>query len=896
MIEHLVVRVAAEAEELWGGHPHIYDKIRAVTRFVYAFDEPCEGGRELLGGKGIGLAEMTQLGVPVPAGFTITTDACRAYMREGGLPAGLDEEIGEHIARLEQKAGKRFGDDDDPLLVSVRSGAAVSMPGMMDTILNLGLNDNAVEGLARTTGNVRFARDSYRRLAQMYGEVVDGIDGHRFEQVLGDLKRERGVQQDVDLTADDLAQLIEMFKAIHRQEMADDFPQDGREQLRRAVLAVFQSWQNPRAQVYRRTYGISDDSGTAVNVMQMVFGNKGERSATGVCFTRDPSTGEASVYGEYLVNAQGEDVVAGIRTPQPIEEIRERLPEAYDQLLDTMTRLEQHYRDMQDIEFTIEEGKLYILQTRSGKRTAAAALKTAVDMTSEGLIGREDAIARIDPVQLDQLLHPMLDPAAEVEVAARGLNASPGAASGAIVLDADTAEERGRAGDSVILVGWETSPDDIHGMIQAKGVLTAHGGMTSHAAVVARGMGKPCVAGCEGLTIDADARTVRIGNHELHEGDTITIDGGTGRVIIGEVALVPPQINEDFETILGWADDVRRLKVWANADNPEDSAKAREFGAQGIGLCRTEHMFFGEERLPVVQEMILAADEDGRRSALDRLLPFQQSDFEAIFEVMAGLPVTIRLLDPPLHEFLPPLEEVTDERMRHRIKALSEANPMLGTRGCRIGIQWPEIYEMQVRAIARAAKAVQERTGDAPLVEIMHPLVGFAEELRRLRELTVDVMREEAPEIEYLCGTMIELPRAALRADEIAEYADFFSFGTNDLTQTVLGMSRDDAEGKFLTFYLEDGVLETNPFETLDQSGVGDLMRIAVERGRSTKPDITLGICGEHGGEPRSVEFCHRLGLDYVSCSPYRVPLARLAAAQAVLKEGSRAQYVAAGG
>ena len=896
MVEHPVVRPAAEAEELWGGHPHIYDKIRAVTRFVYAFDEPCEGGRELLGGKGIGLAEMTQLGVPVPAGFTITTDACRAYMREGGLPPGLEEEIGEHIARLEQKAGKRFGDDDDPLLVSVRSGAAVSMPGMMDTILNLGLNDNAVEGLARTTGNVRFARDSYRRLAQMYGEVVDGIDGHRFEQVLGDLKRERGVQQDVDLTADDLAQLIEMFKAIHRQEMADDFPQDGREQLRRAVLAVFQSWQNPRAQVYRRTYGISDDSGTAVNVMQMVFGNKGERSATGVCFTRDPSTGEASVYGEYLVNAQGEDVVAGIRTPQPIEEIRERLPEAYDQLLDTMTRLEQHYRDMQDIEFTIEEGKLYILQTRSGKRTAAAALKTAVDMTSEGLIGREDAIARIDPVQLDQLLHPMLDPAAEVEVAARGLNASPGAASGAIVLDADTAEERGRAGDSVILVGWETSPDDIHGMIQAKGVLTAHGGMTSHAAVVARGMGKPCVAGCEGLTIDADARTVRIGNHELHEGDTITIDGGTGRVIIGEVALVPPQINEDFETILGWADDVRRLKVWANADNPEDSAKAREFGAQGIGLCRTEHMFFGEERLPVVQEMILAADEDGRRSALDRLLPFQQSDFEAIFEVMAGLPVTIRLLDPPLHEFLPPLEEVTDERMRHRIKALSEANPMLGTRGCRLGIQWPEIYEMQVRAIARAAKAVQERTGDAPLVEIMHPLVGFAEELRRLRELTVDVMREEAPEIEYLCGTMIELPRAALRADEIAEYADFFSFGTNDLTQTVLGMSRDDAEGKFLTFYLEDGVLETNPFETLDQSGVGDLMRIAVERGRSTKPDITLGICGEHGGEPRSVEFCHRLGLDYVSCSPYRVPLARLAAAQAVLKEGSRAQYVAAGG
>jgi pyruvate,orthophosphate dikinase len=868
-----------------------------VTRYVYAFDEPADGGRELLGGKGVGLAEMTQLGAPVPAGFTITTDACRAYMRGGGeVPDGLDAEIDEHIARLEQAAGKRFGDDEDPLLVSVRSGAAISMPGMMDTILNLGLNDDAVEGLTRTTGNPRFARDSYRRLLQMYGEVVDGVDGHRFEQALGDLKRERGVQQDVDLTAEDLAQLVETFKALYRQEMTDEFPQDPREQLRRAVLAVFQSWQNPRAQVYRRTYGIDDEIGTAVNVMQMVFGNKGDRSATGVCFTRDPSTGEHSVYGEYLVNAQGEDVVAGIRTPQPIETLRERLPEAYDQLMDAMTRLEQHYRDMQDIEFTIEDGRLYLLQTRAGKRTAAAALKSAVDMTAEGLIGREDAIARIDPMQLDQLLHPMLDPTAEVEVAARGLNASPGAACGAIVLDADTAEERGKAGESVILVGWETSPDDIHGMIQAKGVLTAHGGMTSHAAVVARGMGKPCVAGCEGLTIDADARTVRIGGHELREGDTITIDGGTGRVIVGEVALVPPQINEDFETVLGWADEVRRLEVWANADNAEDAAKAREFGAQGIGLCRTEHMFFGEERLPVVQEMILANDEEGRRSALKRLLPFQQSDFEAIFEVMAGLPVTIRLLDPPLHEFLPPLEDATDERMRHRIKALSEANPMLGTRGCRLGIQWPEIYEMQVRAIARAARAVQERTGDTPLVEIMHPLVCFAEELRLLRELTVDVMVEEAPEIEYLCGTMIELPRAALRADEIAEHADFFSFGTNDLTQTTLGMSRDDAEGKFLTFYLEEGVLESNPFETLDQSGVGDLMRIGVERGRGAKETIKLGICGEHGGDPRSVEFCHGLGLDYVSCSPYRVPLARLAAAQAALKEGNRAIYVAAGG
>jgi pyruvate,orthophosphate dikinase len=867
-----------------------------VTRYVYDFDEPADGGRELLGGKGIGLAEMTQLGVPVPAGFTITTDACRAYLREGGLPASLEDEVGDHVARLETRTAKRFGDTGDPLLVSVRSGAAVSMPGMMDSILNLGLNDDALAGLAGTTGNERFARDSYRRLIQMYGEVVDGIDGHRFEQALADLKRERGAQQDVDLSADDLARLLETFKGLYRQETGSEFPQDPREQLRRAVVAVFESWKNPRAEVYRRTYHIPDDIGTAVNVVQMVFGNKGDRSATGVCFTRDPSTGETGLYGEYLVNAQGEDVVSGVRTPQPIEEMRERMPGAFDQLLEYTTRLEHHYRDMQDIEFTVEEGRLYLLQTRTAKRTAAAGLKAAVEMTAEGLISREEAIVRIDPSQLDQLLHPMIDPEADFEVAARGLNASPGAASGAVVLDADTAAERGKAGESVILVRWETTPDDIHGLIQSKGVLTAHGGMTSHAAVVARGMGKPCVAGCEGLEIDIDARTLRIGGHDLREGDTITIDGGTGRVIIGEVKLVPPQINEDFETVLAWADDVRRLQVRANADNAEDSAKAREFGAQGIGLCRTEHMFFGEERLPVMQEMILASDEPGRRAALDRLLPFQQSDFEAIFEVMAGLPVTIRLLDPPLHEFLPPLEEATDARMRSRIRLLTESNPMLGTRGCRLGIQWPEIYEMQVRAIARAGKGVRERMGDAPLIEIMHPLVGFREELRRLRELTEQVMEEEAPELEYLCGTMIELPRAALRADEIAEVADFFSFGTNDLTQTTLGMSRDDAEGKYLTFYLEEGVIERNPFETLDQEGVGDLMRIGVERGRSTKPDLKLGICGEHGGEPASVEFCHKLGLDYVSCSPYRVPLARLAAAQAALKESSRAEYAATGG
>jgi len=613
-----------------------------------------------------------------------------------------------------------------------------------------------------------------------------------------------------------------------------------------------------------------------------------------VCFTRDPSTGERVLYGEFLPNAQGEDVVAGIRTPEPIERMRERMPEAFEQLVGTLERLESHYRDLQDIEFTVEEGRLYLLQTRTGKRTAAAALRVAAEMVDEGLISRDEAVARIDPAQLDQLLHPMIDPGAEVEVATRGLNASPGAASGAIVLDADTAEERGKAGESVILVRWETTPDDIHGLIEAAGVLTAHGGMTSHAAVVARGMGKPCVAGCEALSIDTKKRTVTIAGNELREGETITIDGGTGAVIVGSVPLVAPAIDENFGTILGWADDFRRLRVRANADTPDDAAKAREFGAEGIGLCRTEHMFMAEERLPIVREMILAREEDERRAALDRLLPMQQSDFEGIFEAMAGLPVTIRLLDPPLHEFLPSLEEATSDAMRDRIRQLQESNPMLGTRGCRLGLQFPEIYEMQVRAIVRAAKAVAERSGEAPLVEVMHPLVGFREELARLRALTARVAAEE-PDVEYLCGTMIELPRAALRADEIAAEADFFSFGTNDLTQTALGFSRDDAEGKFLTFYLEHGILERNPFEVLDEEGVGDLMRIAVERGRQAKPAIKLGICGEHGGEPRSVAFCHGLGLDYVSCSPYRVPLARLAAAQAALAE-SGVTAVAVGG
>jgi pyruvate, orthophosphate dikinase len=864
------------------------------NRYVYDFDDPSEGGRDLLGGKGVGLAEMTQLGVPVPAGFTITTEACRAYSESGGqLPDGLEAEVERHLTSLEEKTGKRFGDAADPLLVSVRSGAAISMPGMMDTILNLGLNDEAVRGLSERTGNPRFANDSYRRLIQMYGEVVDGVDGHLFEEALSKLKDQRGAALDVDLSAEDMAGLVETFKGIYQSETGNAFPQDAREQLSRAVRAVFESWDNPRAQVYRRAHHIPDDLGTAVNVVQMVFGNKGDQSGTGVAFTRDPSTGEQGLFGEFLADAQGEDVVAGIRTPEPIAAMKEALPEAFERFVDTTRRLEEHYRDVQDIEFTVEDGRLYLLQTRTAKRTAAAALKSAVDMVDEGLISREDAVARIDPGQLDQLLHPMIDPSADVEVVAQGLNASPGAASGKIVFDADTAAERGKNGESVILVRWETTPDDIHGMIAAQGILTAHGGMTSHAAVVARGMGKPCVAGCEALSVDTAARTAALDGHQLSEGDVITIDGGTGRVILGPVDLVPPQINEDFETILGWADRLRRLKVRANADTPEDAAKAREFGAQGIGLCRTEHMFMAEDRLPVVREMIMASSEDERRRALDRLLPHQQADFEGIFEAMAGLPVTIRLLDPPLHEFLPPLDEATDEAMRERIRALSEANPMLGTRGCRLGLMFPEIYEMQVRAIVRAALAVEQRTGEAPLVEIMHPLVGFGEELRRLRAMTI-VTADEEGELEYQVGTMIELPRACVRADEIAEHADFFSFGTNDLTQTALGFSRDDAEGKFLTRYLEDGVLERNPFETIDQGGVGDLMRIAVERGRSVK-DLKMGICGEHGGEPTSVGFCHELGLEYVSCSPYRVPLARLAAAQAALKEAG-IEAVSAGG
>jgi pyruvate,orthophosphate dikinase len=869
--------------------------VAASTRYIYDFEDLAPGGREQLGGKGVGLAEMTQLGLPVPAGFTVTTDACRDYLAHGErVPDGLGDELERAVARLEAKTGKRFGAADDPLLVSVRSGAAISMPGMMDSVLDLGLSDAAVEGLAAISGNTHFAYDSYRRLIQMYGEVVDGIDGHRFESALAELKAGLGVESDAELTAADLRRLVGMFKQLYDEALGRPFPQDALEQLRAAIEAVFRSWRNPRAEVYRRLNEIPDTIGTAVNVVQMVFGNSGEGSATGVAFTRDPATGERKLCGEFLVDAQGEDVVAGIRAPQPLERLEALMPDAYASFSTAMESLERHYRDVQDVEFTVDRGRLYILQTRSAKRTAAAAVRAAVEMARGGLITRGEAVLRIPAASLDQLLHPSVDPAAAVNAAATGVPASPGAAVGAIVFDPDVAADRGPH-ESVILVRFDTTPDDIHGLAAAQGILTAHGGMASHAAVVARGMGKPCVAGCAALEIDERAGRCTIGRVEVREGDTITVDGSGGRVIVGAAPLARPGLNPDLETILAWADEVRELGVRANADTPGDAERARQFGAEGIGLCRTEHMFFGDERLPVVQEMILADDEAARRSALDRLEPFQQSDFEAIFEAMRGLPVTIRLLDPPLHEFLPKEEEATGERMRERIRALREVNPMLGTRGCRLGLQWPEIYEMQLRAIARAAAAVAARTGEPPMVEVMHPLIAYAEELHRLRELTGRIFTAEAPGVAYHCGTMIELPRAALRAGEIAEYADFFSFGTNDLTQTTLGLSRDDAEGKFLATYLEQGVVAHNPFETLDQDGVGELVEIGVARGRAAKPDLQVGICGEHGGDPASIAFCQRTGLDYVSCSPFRVPLARLAAAQAVLAERGTT-YESAGG
>ena len=882
-----------------------------ATKYVYDFSEGNASMKSLLGGKGANLAEMTGLGIPVPSGFIVTTAACVYYSANGKYPEGLEEEIRQHLTALEKQTGKTLGDPKNPLLLSIRSGAVFSMPGMMDTVLNLGLSDTTVEGLAQGTGNPRFAYDSYRRFIAMFGDVVMGVDPQLFEDALTGKKEEVGAKLDTDLSAADLKDLTVRFKRILGEKAGKQFPDDPMQQLHMSIVAVFKSWDNHRAKVYRRTQGIPDDLGTAVNVQTMVFGNKGETSGTGVAFTRDPSTGVNVFYGEFLMNAQGEDVVAGVRVPRPLEELRGVMPAALEQLYAIRETLETHYHDMQDVEFTIEDAKLYMLQTRSGKRTAPAALRMAVDMVKEGLITRDTALMRVDPSQLDQLLHPRLDPNGKYDVLTTGLGASPGAAVGQVVFDADVAEERGSAGEQVILVRWETNPDDIHGLIKAQGVITSHGGMTSHAAVVARGMGKPCIAGAQELKIDMEAGVFSVGDTVVRENDWISMDGASGKVMLGKVQLMAASMDENVDTVLAWADEVRKLGVRTNADTPEDASKAREFGAEGIGLCRTEHMFMQEERLPHVRNMIMADTLEERERHLAKLLPFQREDFDGIFRAMSGLPVTIRLLDPPLHEFLPNYTDVMvelerlrltgaaaaevakQEELAGKIKALSEANPMLGTRGCRLGVEFPEIYAMQVRAIIEAACDVLAETGEQPHVEIMIPLVGFEQELALMRILTEEtagkVLEERGVSIDYKVGTMIEVPRAALTADEIAKHADFFSFGTNDLTQMTLGFSRDDAEGKFLTFYLRNDVIKTNPFEKLDQAGVGQLIAMAATKARAVKPGIKLGICGEHGGEPSSVKFCHRTGLNYVSCSPYRVPLARLAAAQAVLEEKAAA-------
>ncbi len=882
---------------------------------VYTFgagirhDDARARDKTIVGGKGANLAEMAGIGLPVPPGFTITTEQCVRYLAEGGdFSPELRAEVAAALTHIEEAVGKTFGDAADPLLVSVRSGARVSMPGMMDTVLNLGLNDDTVQGLAATSGDERFAWDSYRRFIQMYSDVVLGVNHHLFEDALEIAKEDNGYFTDVEMTAKDWQALVAEYKTIAGRELGRPFPQDVHEQLWGAIRAVFDSWDADRAKVYRRLNDIPGDWGTAVNVQAMVFGNMGDTSATGVAFTRDPATGERAYYGEWLVNAQGEDVVAGIRTPQYLTKaareranakplsMEEAMPEAYGELARVFDLLERHYTDMQDIEFTVERGKLWMLQTRSGKRTAKAALRMAVDMVGEGLIDEATAIRRIDPMALDQLLHPTLDPSAPRDVLGKGLPASPGAASGAIVLDADTAERLAERGEAVILVRVETSPEDIHGMHAAKGILTARGGMTSHAAVVARGMGRPCVSGASGLSIDTASRTLRIGNRELKEGDILTLDGASGEIMAGEVSTIEPELVGDFGTLMVWADKHRRMKVRTNAETPADCRMARQFGAEGIGLCRTEHMFFDAGRISAVRQMILAEDEAGRRAALAKLLPEQRADFHAIFEVMAGLPVTIRLLDPPLHEFLPhgdaEFAELSDtigigvDTLKRRAGELHEFNPMLGHRGCRLGITFPEIYEMQVRAIFEAACDVAAASGDAPVPEVMIPLVATKRELQILRALVeriaARVFEEKGLTLDYLVGTMIELPRAALMAGEIAEEGTFFSFGTNDLTQTTLGVSRDDA-ARFLGPYVEQGIYPRDPFVSLDIEGVGQLVSLAAERGRATRPGIKLGICGEHGGDPASIAFCESVRLDYVSASPYRVPIARLAAAQAAL-------------
>jgi pyruvate, orthophosphate dikinase len=885
-----------------------------MTQYVYRFgggvSDGGQGDKNLLGGKGANLDGMASIGLPVPPGFTISTEMCTRYYDEGEtFPESVKAEVANGIAHIEGITGKKFGDAADPLLVSVRSGARVSMPGMMDTVLNLGLNDQTVQGLAATSEDERFAWDSYRRFIQMYSDVVLELDHGRFEEALEIAKEDRGYSLDTELTAKDWQALVAEYKGLVQELWGKPFPQDVHDQLWGAIGAVFGSWQSERAKVYRRLNDIPATWGTAVNVQAMVFGNMGDTSATGVAFTRDPSTGERAYYGEFLINAQGEDVVAGIRTPQYLTKaarekagakpasMEEAMPEVYAQLAQVFDTLETHYRDMQDIEFTVERNKLWMLQTRAGKRTAKAALKIAVDMANEGLIDQKEAILRVDPMALDQLLHPTLDPSATRDVLTKGLPASPGAASGVAVFDSDTAERRAATGEPVILVRVETSPEDIHGMHAARGILTARGGMTSHAAVVARGMGRPCVSGAGTLAINAREKLFRVSGREIREGDTITIDGSTGEVMAGEVPTVQPELSGDFGTLMEWADAKRRLKVRTNAETPLDCRTARDFGAEGIGLCRTEHMFFEGARITAVRQMILAENEAGRRAALDKLLPEQRSDFVEIFEVMAGLPVTIRLLDPPLHEFLPHEEaefaevatasSVDVATLKRRAAELHEFNPMLGHRGCRLGVTYPEIYEMQARAIFEAAVAVAEKSGAAPIPEVMIPLVATKRELELMKAVVdkaaADVFAEKGREIDYLVGTMIELPRAALKAGEIAEVGAFFSFGTNDLTQTTLGVSRDDA-ARFLGTYVDKGIYAKDPFVSLDVDGVGELIELAAERGRKTRPEIKLGICGEHGGDPASIAFCEATGLDYVSASPYRVPIARLAAAQAALK------------
>jgi len=878
-----------------------------MKKYVYLFHEGNAGMKKLLGGKGANLAEMTNIGLPVPLGFTITTEACNAYYNEGKtISSDVRVQVLQALRKLEEQTGKQFGDSSNPLLVSVRSGAMFSMPGMMDTILNLGLNEKTVAGMATLTNNPRFAYDSYRRFIQMFSDVVLGVDVYFFEQLLEEFRKKKGYTSDPELTAEDWQEVIKGYKEIVRKRTKKEFPEDPIEQLFLSIQAVFESWNNQRAIVYRRLNKIPDHLGTAVNIQMMVFGNMGDDSGTGVAFTRNPSTGERVLYGEYLINAQGEDVVAGIRTPKPILALKEEMPDVYNQFSKICDLLEQHYLDMQDIEFTVERGKLFILQTRTGKRTAQAAIRIAVDMVEEGIIDKKTALLRIDPDQLTQLLHRRLDDTVERILLAKGLPASPGAATGQVVFDADEAEVLGNEGKKVILVRPETTPDDIHGILAAQGVVTSRGGMTSHAAVVARGMGKPCICGCEQIKIDLDKRQFTVGEQTVNQGDIITIDGSTGEIMLGEIPMIDPTFSDEFKLLLEWADEVRKLGVRANADNPVDAKKAFELGANGIGLCRTEHMFMDANRVPVVQKMILAETDEERKEALDQLLPMQQGDFEGIFEAMQGLPVTIRLLDPPLHEFLPDKEEllvdvtrlkltapdsnelVEKEKLLKKVNQLAEFNPMLGLRGCRLGIIHPEIYEMQVKAIFYATLTLMKKGVDVK-PEIMIPLVGHVNELKEMRQLVekvaMQIQEETGFEFNYLIGTMIEIPRAALTADQIAEEADFFSFGTNDLTQTTFGFSRDDAEGKFLQMYLTQKLLPENPFIVLDQEGVGKLVETGVRLGRQTKPNLKTGICGEHGGEKHSIEFCYNVGLDYVSCSPYRVPVARLAAAQATIRK-----------